>query len=34
MRSFVLGAGIDGRVHAGEEYVKLVGGYREAVWKK
>lgn len=34
MRSFALEAGIDGWVHAGEDYVKLIDGYREAVWKK
>ena len=33
MRSFALAAGIDGWVHAGGGYVKLIDGYREAVWK-
>ena len=34
MRSFALEAGIDGWVHAGKEYVQLVDGYQEAVWRK
>ena len=34
MKSFALEAGINGWVHAGEDYVKLMDGYQEAVWKK
>ncbi|EFW17839.1 hypothetical protein D8B26_004824 [Coccidioides posadasii str. Silveira] len=34
MQSLVLEGGIKGWVTAGEEYVKYVDGYDEAVWKK
>ncbi len=34
MRSYVLEGGISGWAHAGEEYVRFMDGFREAVWNQ
>jgi len=34
MRSYVLEGGISGWAHAGEEYVRFMDGFREAVWNE